>query len=78
MNLKELKGPIQEQENNIVIWITTKQYINERLIQEIKFSNKFFFFRGGAGAQNLCFLKNIRKTPLFSLEKQKSVTKKKR
>ncbi len=46
MNLKELKGPIQEQENNIVIWITTKQYINERLIQEIKFSNKFFFFLG--------------------------------
>lgn len=43
INLKELKEPIKEQENDIVIFISTKQYINERLIQSVN-----SFFREGA------------------------------
>lgn len=32
INLKKWKRPVWEQENDIVIWISMKQYINEGLV----------------------------------------------
>lgn len=67
--------PIQEQENDFVIWISMKQFIDEKLIQKMKFKNSFgtltLIPNRNPSPMVFYFWKIEETTPLFSFEKGK-------